>query len=266
METEKPDKQGIRAAFQRAAETYDAAAAVQREVCGHLLVFADRYPPSRGTDRIVDAGCGTGYAVGLLSARFQDAQIIAMDLAPAMLQRVPAGGAGRRLRLCADIEQLPLATESVDALWSSLALQWCDSRRSFAEIARVLRPGGRAWLATLGPHTLWELREAFSSIDTAQHVIHFESLEQLTALAATAGLEVEGHECPTIFALAPDVRGLLLDIKAIGAYHVGPARRRRLLGKRAWNMLVANYERHRRVDGLLPATYDVTLLALAKTG
>jgi hypothetical protein len=38
-----------------------------------------------------------------------------------------------------------------------------------------------------------------------------------------------------------------------------------LLGRRAWHALVAHYERHRRVDGLLPATYDVTLLALAKT-
>src|SRR6185369_9883474 len=111
METSKPDKQGIRAAFQRAAETYDAAAVVQRETCRRLLAFADRYPPSRGADRIVDAGCGTGYAVGLLSARFPNSNIIAMDFAPAMLQRVPAGGAGRRFPLCADVEQLPLATQ-----------------------------------------------------------------------------------------------------------------------------------------------------------
>jgi malonyl-CoA O-methyltransferase len=262
----KPDKQSVRAAFERAAETYDAAAVVQREVCGRLLDFSDRHPVTRSARRVVDAGCGTGYALGLLHARFLDAEIIAMDFAPGMLLRMPVRDGYGCIRLCADIEQLPLASESVDVLWSSLMLQWCDSQRSLTEIARVLRPGGRAWIATLGPRTLWELREAFSDIDDAQHVIDFESPEQLTARAASAGLEVAGHEVDTVFALAPDLGGLLRDIKAIGAHQVGPTRRHGLFGKGVWRTLVGHYERHRRVDGLLPASYDATLLSLGKPG
>lgn len=262
----KPDKQSIRAAFERAAETYDAAAVVQREVCGRLLDFADRHPVTRSARRVVDAGCGTGYALAFLGARFPDAEIIAMDFAPAMLLRIPATDADGCIPLCADIERLPLATGSVDVLWSSLMLQWCDSQRSLAEIARVLRPGGCAWLATLGPRTLWELSEAFSHVDDAQHVIHFESLEQLAARAAGAGLDVAGRGADTVFAQAPDLGRLLRDIKAIGAHQVGPERRHQLLGKGVWRTLVGRYERHRRADGLLPATYDVSLLALAKPG
>lgn len=262
----KPDKQSVRAAFERAAGTYDAAAVVQREVCRRLLAFADRYPVIGSARRVVDAGCGTGYALGLLRARFPDAEIIAMDFAPAMLLRMPATNAGCCIPLCADIEQLPLASRSVDVLWSSLMLQWCDSQRSLTEIARVLRPGGRAWLATLGPRTLWELSEAFSGIDDARHVIDFESVEQLAARATDAGLAVAGQEAETAFALAPDLGGLLRDIKAIGAHQVGSTRRHRLLGKGVWRTLADRYERHRRADGLLPATYDVSLLALVKPG
>jgi malonyl-CoA O-methyltransferase len=45
---------------------------------------------------------------------------------------------------------------------------------------------------------------------------------------------------------------------------VGSARRRAPLGRAAWRRLEAHYERHRRADGVLPASYEVILLALDK--
>ena len=61
--------------------------------------------------------------------------------------------------LVGDAEHLPLASQSVDLVFSSLAIQWCARPHLlFAELARVLRPGGRCLFTSLGPDTLRELR------------------------------------------------------------------------------------------------------------
>jgi malonyl-CoA O-methyltransferase len=278
-----PDKRTVREAFNRAASSYDNAAAVQRAACAALARFAAPYRPAGSLTRVLDAGCGTGHALALLGERFPMATLLALDFAPAMLARLVVAraavhGAGSDVAstcgfahpacaavpLCADLEALPLADASIDLVWSSLALQWCDPVRAFAEFARVLRPGGAAWLATLGPGTLHELRDAFAAVDDAEHVITFHPTEHWLASAADAGLAVRAHDTCTVYALADDLRSLLADIKAIGAHSVGAGRRRAPLGKAAWRTLQARYERHRRSDGLLPASYDVILIALTR--
>ncbi|MCB1960064.1 MAG: malonyl-[acyl-carrier protein] O-methyltransferase BioC, partial [Rhodocyclaceae bacterium] len=121
-----------------------------------------------------------------------------------------------------------------------------------------------AWIATLGPATLHELRGAFAAIDRARHVIDFHDAAHWQHCAAQAGLDVLAIDHPPAAATATTLRGLLRDIKAIGADTVGDDRRRTPLGRQAWQTLQTHYERHRRADGLLPATYDVILLALEK--
>jgi malonyl-CoA O-methyltransferase len=256
----------VRDAFDRAAASYDSAAAVQREICNRLAAFASAHPVKGSLGRVLDAGCGTGFGLDLLAGCCPGATRIALDFAPAMLGRLmpAAAGADAPIPVCADLEALPLADASIDAVWSSLALQWCEPTRALAEFARVLRPGGLAWIATLGPRTLWELREAFAAVDDAAHVIEFHPLDEWHAVARKAGFAVPGREARTAFALAPDLRGLLRDIKAIGAHSVGPERRREPLGRGAWRILESRYEAHRRADGMLTATYDVILIALHK--
>ncbi len=68
--------------------------------------------------------------------------------------------------VCADIEQLPLADESVGLVWSNLALQWVnDLPRVIRDLHRVLAPGGLLMFSTFGPDTLKELREAYRGTD-----------------------------------------------------------------------------------------------------
>ncbi|NMG55354.1 methyltransferase domain-containing protein [Aromatoleum aromaticum] len=260
-------KHVVRRAFDRAAATYDSAAAVQREICHRLAAFvAPRLASVPPLQRVVDAGCGTGYGLDLLARLCPQATLIALDFAPAMLARLAAAEPGHAapVPLCADLEALPLADSSIDALWSSLALQWCEPALALAGFARVLRPGGEAWIATLGPRTLWELRDAFTAIDDAEHAIRFHPHERWIAEAVAAGFEPVADDNFPVFAVAPDLRQLLRDIKSIGAHSVGAQRRREPLGRAAWKVLETRYETHRRDDGLLPATYDLILLALRK--
>ncbi|MDR1854100.1 MAG: malonyl-ACP O-methyltransferase BioC [Azoarcus sp.] len=255
-------KLAVRRAFEHAATTYDAAARVQREAAQSLAAFASEFPPLAPPRFVLDAGCGTGYALPELRSRFPHARLLALDFSTAMLARAtrdfPAAP------LCADIERLPLADGCVDLYWSSLALQWCDPAAALAEVARVLTPGGVAWIATLGPYTLTELRTAFAAVDDDVHVIDFSSPSFWQAACRDAGLVVEAHGGDARYDFGPDLRALLGNIKAIGARTVGEKRRRRTLGKQGWQTLQAAYEAFRRPDGLLPATYDLILLALRK--
>ncbi|CAL94508.1 methyltransferase domain-containing protein [Azoarcus olearius] len=254
-------KAAVRRAFDRAADGYDRAADIQRAACDRLAVLAHRHPPAHGATCVIDAGCGTGYGAAALTALCPAASRIGVDFAPAMLQQMRRV-AGAVAPVCADIEALPLATGCADALWSSLAMQWCTPARVLAECARVLRPGGAGWIATLGPRTLYELRAAFAEVDGAAHVLDMHDAAVWCAAARGAGLAVLACESAELQAHAPNLRTLLHNIKAVGAQTVPGDRRRAPLGRSAWRRLEHAYEAYRDADGRLPATYDLILLAL----
>lgn len=255
-------KRAVRKAFDHAAATYDSAAAVQREVCARLAVLAERCPPASPPLRILDAGCGTGHALSLLAAQYPAASRLGVDFAPSMLVRARCDGPETTL-LCGDLEALPLANGSVDAVWSSLSLQWCDPDRAVREFARVLAPGGMAWVATLAPGTLGELREAFLAVDDEQHVIGFLPPHVWLEVAREAGFRVVAQQRTQASVLAPDLRGILRHLKSIGANRVS-AGQRAPLSRSEWRTLEACYEGFRREDGMLSATYDVFMLALRR--
>jgi len=79
------DKQAIRRRFERAAVYYDIFSVVQRGMAERLVERIEREPSS-----ILDLGCGTGYLTLLLHRRFPQAQIDAVDFAPAMIEQARA--------------------------------------------------------------------------------------------------------------------------------------------------------------------------------
>lgn len=269
MSDRRAHKHAVRRAFDRAAASYDGAADVQRIACDRLKHFAAAHAPATPAQIVLDAGCGTGYGLRGLAELCPSALLVALDFAPAMLReaRETRGDAGEIhcTLLCGDLEALPFAAGSLDAVWSSLALQWCEPRLVFAELARALRGGGVGWIATLGPRTLWELRAAFAEVDEAEHVLPFHAAPVWRNAATAAGLECVAEGGEVVPALAPDLRALLRSIKAIGAQTVTGGRRRATMGKAAWQRLEQAYERYRREDGLLPASYDLIFLAVRRS-
>ncbi len=257
-----PYKDQIRRAFDRAAPSYDSAAHVQAVAAQHLLAFTHTQPLPAHVHRALDAGCGTGQSLPALSATFPQAQCIALDFSSAMLAHA-AHAAGAQHLVCADIERLPLIDASIDFYWSSLALQWCSPEAALRETIRVLSPGGVARIATLGPRTLHELRTAFSAVDDGEHVIDFTPAERWLEASRAVGLNVQFYSQKTLFDFASNLHTLLANIKAIGAHTVGN-QPRRFLGQKGWQTLQSAYEAFRRPDGMLPASYDLILLALEK--
>ncbi|MBU3735908.1 MAG: malonyl-ACP O-methyltransferase BioC [Methylobacterium sp.] len=256
------DKLRVRAAFDRAAEGYDAAAVMQQEVRQRMLERLDyiRITPQR----ILDAGAGTGHAAAALAARFTGSRVVQLDLALRMLQvsriRRPWW---RRLfgdsqaYVGADIEHLPLADAGFDFYWSNLAIQWCnDPDQMFREAARVLKPGGLLMFSTLGPDTLKELRVASAADPGSVHVSRFIDMHDIGDALVRAGFSAPVMDVEHIVLTYEDVFGVMRDLKSIGAHNATQGRRRGLEGKRFLQQLSERYEQFRR-DGRLPATFEV---------
>ena len=260
-------KRAIRRSFEAAAGRYDASAFLQQEVARRLDDHLEGMKIDPGL--ILDAGCGTGFGLSLLKARFPRARQLGLDLAHAMASQAQARQASapgwRRLfsrevparLLCADMECLPLRKDSLDMLWSSLALQWVgEPDTAFREAHRVLKPEGLFLFATFGPDTLMELRAATADLDGHQHVNRFIDMHDLGDALVHAGFSNPVMEMERLTLTYEALPGLLRDLKAIGAHTVLENRRAGLMGKAEWRRLTDNYERFRR-DGRLPATYEV---------
>jgi malonyl-CoA O-methyltransferase len=258
------DKKQLRAAFGRASASYDQAAILQREINNRMLsrLAYIKYQP----DVILDAGSGTGYGSQQLAKRYPKSQLIAVDIAWAMLSYAcPDTVWWQRLLplqrrsnyVCADIEQIPIKNQSVGMIWSNLALQWCnDLEHTFAEMHRILRTDGLLMFSTFGPDTLKELRQSFATIDTFGHVNRFIDMHDIGDLLVHNGFSTPVMDMEYITMTYADVLDVMRDLKAIGAHNVLQDRQRGLMGKNKWRKAMNEYEKLRR-DGKLPATFEV---------
>ncbi|MBX9810129.1 MAG: malonyl-ACP O-methyltransferase BioC [Burkholderiales bacterium] len=258
------DKRLVRRSFEHAAATYDTAAVLQNEVCRRVLGRLDYIKHRPAT--ILDAGSGTGNALDELARRYPQARLIALDIALAMLQR----GRGRTpwwknlltrrpqpAAVCADIERLPVADASIGMVWSNLALQWVnDLQRTFAEMRRVLVPGGLLMFSTFGPDTLKELRRAYQGADHHTHVNRFTDMHDIGDMLVHSGFADPVMDMEVFTLTYADVRELMRDLKAIGAHNVTHGRPVGLSGKARLQAMARNYEAFRR-EGRLPATFEV---------
>ena len=259
------DKRRARRSFEDHAATYDAAAVLQNEVCRRMLARLDyiKLDPAL----ILDAGSGTGNAIEGLLTRWPRARLVALDLALAMARRARSRrpwwrrlldlGGPRLAALCGDIEQLPLAAGSAGMVWSNLALQWVgDPRRAFAEISRVLAPGGLVLFSSFGPDTLKELRAAFQGVDDHTHVHRFIDMHDVGDLLVASGFGDPVMDMEVMTLTYADVKALMRDLKAIGARNATSGRAGGLGGRDRLARMERNYEAFRR-DGKLPATFEV---------
>lgn len=259
------DKRRLRASFERAAESYDGAAVLQREIADRLIARLDVVKLKPRV--VVDAGCGTGYGTALLKRRYPRARLMALDLAQAMAARARSRLRGwwpaltRRIApargfLCADIERLPLANEGADLIVSNLALQWCDPKKALTEIRRVLAPDGLIMFTTFGPDTLKELRAAWQSADDAPHVHGFLDMHDLGDLLMHCGFADPVLDVDHLTLTYAEVREVMRDLKALGAHNAMLGRARGLTGKRRFGRVLSAYDSTRR-EGRIPATYEV---------
>lgn len=268
----------VRRAFGRAATGYEATAVLQHEVENLLLERLEilatppaqlldqaraagiELPFKRPPERILDLGCGTGRASAALRKRYPKAEVIALDMALPMLREAKRHASWWRpfRRVCADARALPLADQSMDLVYSNLCLQWIENLPTvFAELRRVLRPGGWLLFTSFGPDTLTELRQSWAAADQQAHVNVFLDMHDVGDAMLAAGFRDPMLDVEHFTLTYRDARQLMRELKAIGAGNADSARPRGLTGKSRLRRMLDHYEGFRNGDGVLPASYEV---------
>lgn len=155
----------------------------------------------RAGERILEVGCGPGWFwAASADAVPADLELTLTDLSSGMVDEATAkvGGLGRfRVHSAvADVGELPFEDASFDAVVAMhMFYHVPDPARGMAEIARVLKPGGRAIVTTNGRDNMRELyalsADAFgvASSDPAAAIFGFEEARAL--MQATFGTVAE---------------------------------------------------------------------------
>ncbi|NOQ13476.1 MAG: malonyl-ACP O-methyltransferase BioC [Methyloprofundus sp.] len=247
------DKRQIRQSFANAAQSYDAMAALQRQV-GRELISKVALPREA---LVVDVGCGTGFFTQQLRDRALLKNIVALDIAmPMLLKTRQRLGDGAVPLLCADAEQLPIASHCIDGLVSNLALQWClGIDAMFADVHRVLRANGAFVFSTFGESALCELKAAWAEVDDYPHVNEFCSLSAIRQQLQVAGFVDAQLESWVYKVKYNSVIELMRELKGIGAHNVSQARNRHLTTKGQLQALLSAYPLDK--DGKISASYEI---------
>jgi len=251
------DRARLRASFERASGSYEAAASLQARVAAELLERLELFRFSPGV--VLDLGSATGRITRELKRRYPRARVIALDIAPGMLREARRHQRPWRRfdRVCGDALRLPLRDGSIDLIFSNLVLQWCEPlAAALCEARRVLAPSGFFSFSTFGPGTLYELRTAWAEADGYNHVNHFPDMHEVGDGLVRAGLMEPVLDVDRFEVGYPDVLTLMRDLKAIGAHNVTAGRPRALAGRERLTRVERAYEAFRRDEGL-PATYEV---------
>lgn len=186
---------------------YDRVAAPQTR---WGLVVLDRLE-LRGTETVLDAGCGSGRVTEALLERLPSGRVVALDASASMLAQARArlAGAGDRVRFVQedllDLDPAALGDAApVDAVFSTAAFHWVtDHDHLFANLARVLRPGGQLVAQWGGQGNIERVLRAVRSlgVERAGTWMYASPQETAARLARAGFVDVEAwsHPEPTRF-------------------------------------------------------------------
>jgi malonyl-CoA O-methyltransferase len=224
---------------------------------------------------VLDAGCGEGADLMPLQKRYPAAQVLGIDAAAAMVHKaratqsaassalnklmaqwLPVRPTGAAM-LCGDFARLPVGPQSIDLIWSNLALHWHPSPdQVFAEWRRVLRVDGLLMFSCFGPDTFKQLRSAFAAVDPSPRILPFVDMHDFGDMLVEAGFSTPVMDMETITVTYRSIDKLLAEVRALGGNPLA-TRARGLTGRTRWQEMKDQLEQLRASDGTIALTFEV---------
>lgn len=139
---------GAQAVWNSPAGRYDE---ISRSIADAIEHAVDRLAPASGTS-VLDLATGTGWASRSIARRNPNVKVTGADIADVMLEHARTAAQKEGLPIeyrHADAEKLPFADASFDSAISTFGVMFVGRpEAAAAELARVVKPGGRVVLAT----------------------------------------------------------------------------------------------------------------------
>lgn len=269
------DKKKLERRFSRNAKTYDDYAVVQKEMSHKLISIIKTQSPKR----ILEIGCGTGYLTNLIAREYPDAEIIAIDLAPGMIDVAKARLSDNNLDQniefkCADAEA-DFPEGPFDLIISNATFQWFNHPDLMAiKILNSLSKDGQCLFSTFGSQTFNELGQAFrmasyemeldEEVKASQNFLTaYEWVMRLEEAKAATGIRaaVTSYEnmLPEFF---PDCMAFFQSVKKIGANNANSSRSN--TSPKFMQMVTDIYEREFMTEKGICATYHALYLSVER--
>lgn len=243
----------IKRSFNRAAITYDQAATLQLKVGESLLKMVADVSFQEGY--FLDLGAGTGVFTKKLLKKYKKNSILALDIAENMLKKIKC-----KNLIQGDIHSIPLITESVNFIFSNMALQWSkDFSKVCLELNRVLKKNEYVAFSATIKGTLQELHSSWNNEVKPEFLTH----EQMESHLTTANFKIIRRFNKSIVVYYKTVNDIIRNLKMIGAQNF-LNKTATLIGKSKWQNFTRNYEKHRQDNGMLPVTYQIILCLAQK--
>lgn len=232
----KQTKATIAAGFNKQASQYNRYAKVQQDIAHVALSQFSKELKTGST--LLDLGCGTGAYMSRLQAF--TSTLIGLDLSRNMLRQARSNlqpkpvcsssdsqsenallaspvPSYQSVFVQADAESLPFISGSIDAVFSSMALQWCSQPQALIqEVHRVLSANGRATLAIMVDGSFERLHQAYGLIGVPSRVNRFAASEDWLKACEKLSWRVEYKE--QMFGTQhTSVLDMLRSIKRVGA-------------------------------------------------
>ena len=147
---------------------------------------------------VLEIGPGNGQSIPLLVGQLANATYTGIDISKTMLNAAAAANealvaSGRVALRLASVDNLPLGDASFDrAVSVNCVYFWPDPGKAFAEIRRVLKPGGTSLAAAMTPETA-----ASSPVAKPQHgfrVYDGATLDRLHRAAGFSEVSIETYD------------------------------------------------------------------------